>query len=169
FFPIDQLQEHNNADIHDYGPPAQSASWDLYGKVSPVIPFFSDVVDFINNEVSGISHSHIHKNPKHEKDIQALITAHKKFKIHETIPARKVLESKDKPKDCMKAGVLALRNGNILEKRKVYFHAVSDVQEFPPTGVTSTQTSDKMLSIVLEPHMEQKQTPQDAFVAEDDS
>ncbi|KAG8707457.1 hypothetical protein FRC11_007435 [Ceratobasidium sp. 423] len=34
FFLIDQLQEHNNAAIQAYGPPLQSVTWELYGRMS---------------------------------------------------------------------------------------------------------------------------------------
>ncbi|KAG8703649.1 hypothetical protein FRC11_010565, partial [Ceratobasidium sp. 423] len=98
FFPIDQLQEHNNRAVREYGPPAHSATWELYGKMSRVIPFYAEVVEFVEGNLSGLSHSHIHKNPKHEKDVQALIAAHKKLGIHEIVPDRKVA-TKDAAKD----------------------------------------------------------------------
>ncbi|KAH7329749.1 hypothetical protein B0J17DRAFT_722444 [Rhizoctonia solani] len=55
FFPIDQLQEHNNAAIRAYGPPPQSSTWELYGKMSRVIPFFAEVVEHVENNLSGRS------------------------------------------------------------------------------------------------------------------
>ncbi|KAH7334676.1 hypothetical protein B0J17DRAFT_720210 [Rhizoctonia solani] len=51
FFPIDQLQEHNNAAIRAYGPPPQSSTWELYGKMSRVIPFFAEVVEHVENNI----------------------------------------------------------------------------------------------------------------------
>ncbi|KAG9080696.1 hypothetical protein FRC06_006252 [Ceratobasidium sp. 370] len=86
FYPVDQRQEFNNAGIRDYGPPPHSSSWQQYHKISSVIPLLMDVVEHVEHSVTGLSRSHAHKNPAHEKDVKVLIDNHLKHKLHEVIP-----------------------------------------------------------------------------------
>ncbi|KAG9095335.1 hypothetical protein FS749_010645 [Ceratobasidium sp. UAMH 11750] len=133
FYPIDQRQEFNNAGIRDYGPPPQSSSWQQYHKISSVIPLFMDVVEHVEHSVTGLSRSHIHKNPAHEKDVKVLIANHLKHKLHEVIPGR-TLNAGDKVKDCYDAGVLAIRERNVLsdyhDKRDIDYTASWSTHEF---------------------------------------
>jgi hypothetical protein len=84
-------------------------------------------------KITGLARSHIHKDPKHELDVQALITSHKKHKMHEVVPERE-LPSVNKPKDYMRAGVLSIRDKKVLceyhAKREVYFKAASSKQQY---------------------------------------
>ncbi|KAG9075949.1 hypothetical protein FS749_012323 [Ceratobasidium sp. UAMH 11750] len=90
FYPVDQRQELNNKGLKDYGPPPQNSSWEQYGKVSRVIPFYLDVVEHVEGNITGLSRSHKHKDPDHERDVQALIDAHRKLKVHEVVSGRKI-------------------------------------------------------------------------------
>ncbi|KAG8767148.1 hypothetical protein FRC12_006423 [Ceratobasidium sp. 428] len=132
FYPIDQRQELNNKGIREYGPPPQNSSWEQYGKVSPVIPFYMDIIEHVEGDVSGISRSHVRKAVKAEMDIQALMNEHKKHKVHTIVPGRK-LKAADKAKDAQKAGVTAIRDKGYLneqyEKRAVYYKASSTLQQ----------------------------------------
>ncbi|QRV87239.1 hypothetical protein RhiJN_15257 [Ceratobasidium sp. AG-Ba] len=115
FYPIDQQQEFNNAAIKNYGPPPQNASWEQYGRNSIIIPVLADVVKHVEDNITGISRSHIHKDPKHEADIQTLARTHRKFSTHKVEPGR-AIKNKDKAKDARKLGIIAIRNDGTLEK-----------------------------------------------------
>ncbi|KAG9083546.1 hypothetical protein FRC07_013892, partial [Ceratobasidium sp. 392] len=152
FYPIDQRQELNNKGIRDYGPPPQNSSWEQYGKVSRVIPFYLDMIEHVEGQIAGITRSHKHKDPKHEMDVQALMAQHKKHNIHAHTPGRDI-KSTDKAKDAMKAGLLSVRDRNILgdyyEKRQVFFRSSSSLQlsdeNDPPSDLPHTlapQTPD---------------------------
>ncbi|KAG9084228.1 hypothetical protein FRC06_004158, partial [Ceratobasidium sp. 370] len=106
FYPIDQRQELNNKGIREYGPPPQNSSWEQYGTVSRVIPLYMDIIEHVENRITGISHSHVHKEVQCEIDIQALMKEHQKHQIHSVISGR-VVKPSDRVKDVWKAGVLA--------------------------------------------------------------
>jgi hypothetical protein len=103
--------------------------------------------------MTGVTHSHIHKNPKHEKDIQVLMTSHKKFRIHETVPGRQALFGKP-VKDCRLAGILAVRDKQKLDeyhqKREVYFKAASSEQYFPGPD-TPPPSPDTQAALLIDP------------------
>ncbi|KAG8699125.1 hypothetical protein FRC09_006826 [Ceratobasidium sp. 395] len=132
FYPIDQRQELNNKDIRDYAPPPQNSSWEQYAKISPVIPLLSDYVIHVEEKISGISHSHVHKSVKREQDIQALINRHREHHLHDGLPGRKVKPA-DRAKDVMHYGLLAVRDGRALAKyaakRKIYLRNMSSLQQ----------------------------------------
>lgn len=69
-------------------------------------------------------------------DIQALIQAHRKHAIHQVVAGR-TLSPYDIAKDARKAGVLAIRDRNVLiqyhEKHEMYFQAGTSKQIFEET------------------------------------
>ncbi|KAG8744956.1 hypothetical protein FRC10_009191 [Ceratobasidium sp. 414] len=136
FYPIDQHQEFNNAGIKNYGPPPQNASWEQYGKISSVIPFFMDMVEHVEYSITGISRSHIHKNPKHDKDVKALIDNHLKNQVHEILPGCQLAAS-NKVKDTHAEGISAIQNRDILSeyhsKRDIHRTASSNRQQLKDT------------------------------------
>ncbi|KAG9086929.1 hypothetical protein FRC06_002811 [Ceratobasidium sp. 370] len=131
FYPIDQQQEFNNKGIREYGPPAQNASWDQYGKTSHVIPFCLDVIEHVENSITGIRCSHIHKTPNYELDVQVLMRHHGTFKVHDAVPSRKI-NAADNIKDICKDGILAVKERDVLkvyhEKRDIFTRANSSLQ-----------------------------------------
>ncbi|KAG8698216.1 hypothetical protein FRC09_007358 [Ceratobasidium sp. 395] len=76
FYPIDQRQELNNKGIREYGPPPQNSSWEQHGKISCVIPFYTTIIEHVDEHIAGISRSHICKEVEAEMDIQALMKEH---------------------------------------------------------------------------------------------
>ncbi|KAG8780175.1 hypothetical protein FRC12_023366 [Ceratobasidium sp. 428] len=90
-----------------------------------------DIVEHVEHSITGISRSHIHKNPKHDKDVKALTENHLKQRLHETVPGW-TLDSKDKVKDVHLDGMLAIRDHQILkdyhEKRDIHRTASSSKQ-----------------------------------------
>ncbi|KAG8702783.1 hypothetical protein FRC09_004533 [Ceratobasidium sp. 395] len=159
FYPIDQRQELNNKGIREYGPPPQNSSWEQYGKASRVIPFYMGMIEHVEDDIIGISRSHIRKEVKHELDIQALMKEHHKHQIHTVVPGRK-LKAADKPKDVRKAGVTTIREKSYLEdqyeKRAVYFRWSSTLQEPvyvptpPPSPVSAPRAIHNASPIELE-------------------
>ncbi|QRV72191.1 hypothetical protein RhiJN_00205 [Ceratobasidium sp. AG-Ba] len=132
FYPIDQRQELNNKDIRDYAPPPQNSSWEQYAKISPVIPLLSDYVTHVEERITGIRRSHMHKSVKREQDIQVLINRHRDHHLHDGVPGR-TIKTADRAKDAMKIGLLAVRDGNALpkysHKRRVFTRNSSTLQQ----------------------------------------
>lgn len=87
----------------------------------------------MSEQITGLRRSHIHKNPKHELDIQALVDAHKEHEIHNVVPGRKIHKD-NKAKDVIEAGIQSVCEGNILKdfhtNREVYFNRISTEQVF---------------------------------------
>ncbi|KAG9076972.1 hypothetical protein FRC06_009186, partial [Ceratobasidium sp. 370] len=154
FYPIDQCQEFNNAGIKNYGLPPQNASWEQYRKISSVIPFFVDMVEHVEYSITGISRSHLHKNPKHDKDVKALIDNHLKNQAHEILPGRRLTAS-NKVKDAYADGISAIRNCDILSeyhsKRDIHRTASSNRQQLkdtptPPDSPAPTMQATPLLA-----------------------
>ncbi|KAH7335668.1 hypothetical protein B0J17DRAFT_719271 [Rhizoctonia solani] len=93
-YPIDLGQEFNNHGLKDLGPPPQNASWEQYAKISHVIPFLQNPVAHVEDSITGLQCSHIHKNPKHEIDVQVLIENHQKHQIHQVVSGCKTHKDK---------------------------------------------------------------------------
>ncbi|KAG8694313.1 hypothetical protein FRC08_008566 [Ceratobasidium sp. 394] len=128
FYPIDQRQERNNAGIRTYAPSSPSSTWMHIQKISPVIPCYMDTVKFVEESILGQRCSNIHKDPKWEQDVQALIRLHNAGNIHREVPGRQ-LNKDDVVKDCMAVGARALKEGKLTEyaiKRELYFNGISD-------------------------------------------
>ncbi|KAG9096996.1 hypothetical protein FS749_007298 [Ceratobasidium sp. UAMH 11750] len=151
FYPIDQCQEHNNAGIRDYAPSGPSSTWTHIQKVSPVIPYYMDNVKFIEEQILGQTWSHIHKDPKCEQDVQALMRLHDAGNVHIETPGRSINKD-DVVKDCIAAGTRALKDGKLkeyAEKRELYFNAISDEVSYsdspspspPPSSPSNPTTS----------------------------
>ncbi|KAG8703424.1 hypothetical protein FRC09_004164 [Ceratobasidium sp. 395] len=151
FYPIGQRQEFNNAGIKNYGSPPQNSSWEQYGKISSVIPFFMNIVEHITS----ISRSHIRKNPKRNKDVKALTENHLKQRLHQTVPGQ-TLDCKDKVKDVCLDGMLAIQDRRILEdyheKCDIYCTASSSKQN--DTDISTRSNNPVPLPTGLEVDME---------------
>ncbi|KAF8598607.1 hypothetical protein BDV93DRAFT_561113 [Ceratobasidium sp. AG-I] len=122
FYPINQRQEHNNAGIRDYAPPAQHATWEQYEKISPVIPFYLNLVKHVEEQL------HIHKDPKHEHDVLVLMRSHKGMEMHTDVPGRKIVTA-DKSKDSVAIGTKSLKTSKLKEwaqKAQAFYSSNSD-------------------------------------------
>ncbi|KAG8740128.1 hypothetical protein FRC12_016105 [Ceratobasidium sp. 428] len=133
FYPIDQRQELNNKGIREYGPPPQNSSWEQYGKISRVIPFYTTIIEHVDEHIAGISRSHVRKEVKAEMDIQALMKEHQKHRIHTVVPGR-TLKTADKTKDAQDAGLVAVRDRGYLEEAyaKRAIHPTPPPSPVPP-------------------------------------
>ncbi|KAG9099249.1 hypothetical protein FRC06_005469 [Ceratobasidium sp. 370] len=128
FYPVDQRQEHNNAGIRNYGPAGPNATWEHHQKVAPVIPYYLYNIQHVEEQIAGQSQSHIHKDLKYEKDIEALMRSHNAAEIHVEVPDR-VANRNDITKDCITAGTRRLKTKKLTEyaeQREVYFTGISD-------------------------------------------
>ncbi|KAG9073409.1 hypothetical protein FS749_015262 [Ceratobasidium sp. UAMH 11750] len=155
FYPIDQRQEHNNAGIRNYAPTGPSSSWAQIQKVSPAIPYYLDNVKFVEEQILGQTHSHIHKDPKRESDVQALMRLHRAANIHIEAPNRSI-DPSNTVKDCMAAGTRALKEKRLTEfaeKREMFFGAISDELEYndnaplPQTPLPTAPTSTSLPAV----------------------
>ncbi|KAG8717678.1 hypothetical protein FRC08_006958 [Ceratobasidium sp. 394] len=139
FYPIDQQQEHNKAGIWTYAPSSPSSTWTHIQKISPVIPYYMDTVKFVEESILGQRRSNIHKAPKWEQDVQALIRLHNAGNIHNEVPGRQ-LNKDDVFKGCMAVGAHALKEGKLTDHKRIQcnveighnflVHLLSPIQEF---------------------------------------
>ncbi|KAG9081188.1 hypothetical protein FRC06_005743 [Ceratobasidium sp. 370] len=132
FYPIDQRQEHNNAGIQAYAPSGPGSTWTHIQKVSPVIPYYMDNVKHVEEQILGQKRSHIHKDPKREGDVLALMRIHAAGNIHIEVPGRPI-DKDDVVKDCVAIGTRVLQEKKLKEyadKREQWFSAISDEVDY---------------------------------------
>ncbi|KAG8725220.1 hypothetical protein FRC09_005675 [Ceratobasidium sp. 395] len=112
FYPIDLRQEFNNGTIKEYGPPPPGkAAWEDYEKASILIPMYDDIVKHdVEASVTGISRSHIHKDPAWEKDLKTLVNDHKTTGALVSTPGNSAATPSDLAKDYIKLGTTALQD-----------------------------------------------------------
>ncbi|KAG8716611.1 hypothetical protein FRC08_009159 [Ceratobasidium sp. 394] len=145
FYPIDQRQEHNNAGIRAYAPSGPSSTWAHIQKVSPVNPYYMDNVKHVEEQ-----RSHIHKDPKREGDVLALMRLHTAGNIHIEVPGRSI-DKDDVVKDCIATGARILQEKKLKEyadRREQWFNAISDEVDYsmvaplsPPPTPPATSSS----------------------------
>ncbi|KAG9103505.1 hypothetical protein FRC06_010287 [Ceratobasidium sp. 370] len=109
-------EENNNAGIQNYGPARPNVTWEHCQKVAPVIPYYLYNIQYVEEQIPGQSWSHIHKAPKYEKDIEALIHSHNATEIHIEVPDH-VVNRNDIKKDCFTAGTCHLKTRKITDSR----------------------------------------------------
>ncbi|KAG8739151.1 hypothetical protein FRC10_006098 [Ceratobasidium sp. 414] len=134
FYPIDQRQEFNNGGIRNYAPTGPNSSWLQIQKVSPAIPYYLDNIQHVEEQIIGLSRSHIHKNPDREGDIRVLMSLHSAADTHIEVLNRKI-KLEDITKDYMAMGTRALKEKKLVEfaeQRELYFTGISDENRFDP-------------------------------------
>lgn len=124
---MDQLQEHNIQDIkHIFAPRGSNASWDLLGRISPIIPTLRSVGRHIDAQFKVGARGNKHAEVSRWGDIDTLLNMyHSDNGMHTVVPGRKSFTSM--PPDVIREGILDLSERSTLQNwrksRAKYIHS----------------------------------------------
>ncbi|KAG9107655.1 hypothetical protein FRC07_008592 [Ceratobasidium sp. 392] len=120
FYPVDQRQELNNGGIRSHGPvPQGGTSWDDIEKASPLIPLYMDIVKHVEDSITGVQRSQIHKDPKWEKDLQLLMCDQATTKALVPVPGWDLATTSKPCNDHYQLGLTILQDTNAMDRYAV--------------------------------------------------
>ncbi|KAG8753923.1 hypothetical protein FRC12_011370 [Ceratobasidium sp. 428] len=135
FYPVDKRQELNNGGLRSHGPaPTSAGTWEDIANASPLIPLMMDVVKHVEDSVTGIRRSRIHKDPDWEDDLLVLMHDHSLTKVMVPVPGRLDAATSTPCKDVFKLGSIKLQDTDTLAKyaaqREPFFRSRVTTNDF---------------------------------------